>query len=174
MNISHISKQTISKLLVAALVLLPLFSPASMAIALGEAEPEASLLISPDKERFLDPEHLYVDIIMDTATSSVNALNLQLSFASSSLELVASSTENNICEYTAVNETDNRTGAYELQCGFTPRAFSGTVAVSLVFKKLDTGFTKMIITKDSAILANDGLGTNILAYRDIHNIYLVK
>jgi hypothetical protein len=133
-----------------------------------------SFSLLPDKELFFDPNFFYLDVTLAAGNNTVNAVKFSLSFATGSLELIASSTQNSACSLVAINEINNDSGNYNLECGLVPGIYDNIFLTRLVFKKLEPGFAKLAVNNNSAILAHDGLGTNLLDNREIHNVFIVK
>lgn len=149
-------------------------SPVCATDLLDTTNDQVSFFLSPDKERFLDQDYLYVDVNITLANNLVNTINLSLSFATSSLLLESASSSDHLSSFLILDNIDNNNGTYNLQYGINPATSTNQTVAHLKFKKIEAGFTKLLVNKNSNILAHDGFGTDILDYKEIHNIYIVK
>jgi len=135
----------------------------------------ASLFLIPEKSSFLNPDYFTINLIVNPGGREINTVSAYLSFDTSRLQLVSTSKENSFCSFFIFENINNDLGRYDLGCTTLGNSISTTSRViSLTFQKIDMGWTKLNILEDSLVLAHDGLGTNILGPREIHNIYLVK
>jgi hypothetical protein len=137
-------------------------------------EKTASLFLLPDYSSFFNPDYLILDLIVDSGGQPINAININLSFPTSKLKLVNINKEQALCSL-LINETNNNEeGQYGLTCGTSKKIIAKTSILRLTFQKLEAGWAKIKILEDSSVLAHDGLGTDILGNREIHNIFIVK
>ena len=166
-------KKKISLFFIFLLSLIWLVTPA--ASKPQAAEPNVSLFFKLDKQTYLDPEIIKIDLCLDTDSQNVNALSLDLGFATNSLELIKAEKGPVAGPFLIQETTNNQKGSYILLTGSsTPLVATGTAIVYLTFKKIKAGWTDLKINENSLVLAADGTGTNILASRDRLKIYLIK
>ncbi len=138
-------------------------------------EQTASLFISLEKESFLDPDYLTIDLVVSPGVQPINTIKANLSFSLSKLALIQADKEQSFCSFFIEEKIDNEQGVYSLSCGApNPENSLQMPIVRLTFKKLEAGWAKVKFLEDSSVLASDGLGTNILGDREIHNIYVIK
>jgi hypothetical protein len=116
-----------------------------------------------------------VQVIVSTANGeAINAVSANITFNSSQLQLVSISQTSSIISMWASPPTfSNKTGSADLEGiipnpGFTGQ--NGNVAV-LNFKVLSAGSTQLSFSQAS-VLANDGLGTNVLTSAPSKSIYI--
>ena len=134
----------------------------------------AFLFFKIDKESFMNPDYLYLDLNFDSQNKNFNAGNINVAFDPKKIELLSSEKDNSFCEFFAKEEVDNTKGRYQLACG-NPNAQNGEKNITrLVFKKLDKGFTKISYLDNSSMQSSNGLGTDLSLERQSNNIYLVK
>jgi hypothetical protein len=138
-------------------------------------EQTASLFISLEKSSFLDPDYLTIDLVVDPGVQPINTINASLSFSPSKLALIQASKKQSFCSFFIEEKIDNDQGVYNLACGAPDPGISAkSPAVRLTFQKLEAGWAQIKFLEDSSVLANNGLGTNILGNREIHQIYVIK
>src|ERR1035437_7748636 len=116
-----------------------------------------------------------VQVIVSTANGeAINAVSANITFDPSQLKLVSiSQTSSIISMWASPPSFSNQTGSADLEGivpnpGFTGQ--NGNVA-TLNFKVLSTGSTKLSFAQAS-VLANDGLGTNVLTSAPVKSISL--
>lgn len=149
------------------------FLPLNSINALDSDDYGASLFLLIEKEGFLDPEYLTLDIVINPGGNSINAVSSQISFSTTSLKLIKTEKEESFCSLFISEIVDNK-GGYNFSCGTPENTITDnnlTIA-RLIFQKLKPGFTKINFGDDSKVLS--GLGINILKSHEVHNIYIVK
>lgn len=153
------------------IICISIFFPPAEAIAYDEY---AFLFFKIDKESFMNPEYLTIDLTIDSNDKNINATDISVNFDNSMLELAKTDLSESFCDYFISEEIDNTKGKYNLTCG-NPIPQSGEKIIShLTFKKIRSGFTKLKFGDNSTITASDGLGSTIDLTRDVNNVYLVK
>lgn len=134
----------------------------------------ATLFLVLDKDSFLDPEILSMNIKLNSDTPA-NALLLGLAFDPLKLELKDLNINESLCPIVIWQDVDNENGLAHFICGSPTGINSQDEAISqLIFNKKQAGFSQLRILEYSSIVANDGQGTNIPLQREVHNIYIVK
>lgn len=107
------------------------------------------------------PLQLYVNL---SNTSAANAFGVTLSYPTDYLRVVEIDTQGSVCTLFPENTVNNGIGEATLSCGLPnpgltePFGFLGTVQVEL----LKEGYANLSFKQTAQVLANDGLGTNIL------------
>ncbi|MEK7610611.1 MAG: cohesin domain-containing protein [Patescibacteria group bacterium] len=143
------------------------FSSLFVLVTIGwDARPAeaAGLSISPTVSSLRVGQTVTLTVRVDSADKTLNAVSGSLSFPVNLLEVVSVSKNNSILTYWVDEPVfNNVTGSWRFE-GLVPNpgwsGFSGQVA-SVVFRAKAAG--RAIVKFDSAtVLANDGLGTNIL------------
>ena len=140
---------------------------------LGYLSPSLFLLV--DKNSYLDPERLIIDVVIKPEGQLINAANILLSFSFNKLSLTSINKENSFCSFFLKEKVDNAKGKYNLICG-TPLPFASEklVVARLIFKKEASGWAKIYVAENSSLHAHNGQGNNILGNRELHNIYIMK
>ncbi|MFC1678141.1 hypothetical protein ACFLZ9_00210 [Patescibacteria group bacterium] len=135
---------------------------------------QANLYLLPDFERFLDPDNLFVQVMIDSQEQTINAVDINIEFEPDKLSVDSLQFENSFCSIIISEKINNQEGIINITCGTENEIASSTINVALItFKKLVPGWTALSCN-DSSVLASNGLGTNILNTTEFHNIYLVK
>jgi hypothetical protein len=120
----------------------------------------ASLFITPVKERLNDL--ITIDLVLEPGGEEVNAVETEIYFDSTQLEIVEINKEKTFCQL-FVEENTSTPGKIKLSC-LAP--YPGTKEISnvytIIFKQKNIGETWLTLSQDSQVLANDGYGTNIL------------
>lgn len=105
-----------------------------------------------------------IDITISPGSQNINATQASLSFATSSLEISAVLTGSSFADYFLENSFDNRKGVLNIS-GMKPSpgiSEKSLIAQVLIQKKSDEKALINISQEKSLVLANDGLGTNVL------------
>ncbi|MCK5061675.1 hypothetical protein KAR28_03935 [Candidatus Parcubacteria bacterium] len=167
------TKQKIKMNTVILLLFCFLVSGASLVGAAIASTELASLSFLVNKEKFLDPEYLYVDIAVKPNTNSINAGLMGIEFDPAALELVSTSIASS-CPLLIGEFIDNESGRADLMCG-SPIAITDNSAIfHLIFKKKIAGFTNLNFLSHSSLLSADGRGTPVPVQMENHNIFIVK
>ncbi len=131
---------------------------------LSKTTQAASLYFSPPGGSYSVGQKFTVSIYVSTPDQPMNAVSASLSFPSNLLEVISLSKNDSIITYwvqepsfSNVNGTINLEGIV-LNPGY--QGASGKV-ISITFKAKAVGTASLLFTS-SSVLANDGLGTNIL------------
>lgn len=163
-------------LLVNIAVLTPSKANEMQGLLLPETTKEtASLSILPDKSSFLNPDYLILDIIVESGDQLINAVNIELSFSTSTISLVDINTEQSFCSFFLREEYNNVVGNINFACGTSAKDVNQSASIArLVFAKKNEGWATIKFHENSAVLASDGLGTDVLGSREIHNLYIMK
>lgn len=136
-------------------VLLPSFT---------NAKPSASLYFLPNSGSFNFSETISIRIIVDTGGQTINAIEDKISFSSDILKVVNISKEAGILKLWIQEPAyDNTTGIVTFGGGIPNPGFTGVGRIFMItFEAKDAG-SAWVKFDFAQVLANDGLGTNILA-----------
>ncbi|MEW5805369.1 MAG: cohesin domain-containing protein [Patescibacteria group bacterium] len=133
---------------------------------LTETVYNSTLKLEPDSGIFnKDYEH-EIKILASSGGETVNAFEINLDFDPEIINLKEIKTENSICtDQLFLEKTiDNQKGKIRISCIIPNPGFNqnqGELA-SLVIKPIKQGTYELKITEESRVLANDGLGTDVL------------
>lgn len=106
-----------------------------------------------------------ISVILDSGGEAINAIRLSLSYNPSELKVQSIDMDRSICENFILSEHNSKTGQIEMECIIPNPGFKGNGAVvGDLFFKAEPGIKQTTIhfNDDSQVLANDGLGTNVL------------
>lgn len=124
------------------------------------AQKTATLFITPVKERA--DGLITVDLVVEPGGEEINAVETEIYFNNDQLELMEINKEKTFCQL-FVEENLSAPGKIKLSC-LAP--YPGIKDISniytVVFKQKIIGKTKLTLSPESLVLANDGYGTNIL------------
>ncbi|MCK5211413.1 hypothetical protein KAJ89_01805 [Candidatus Parcubacteria bacterium] len=149
------------------------FSGASLVEAANASPELAPLSFLINKEKFLDPEYLYVDIALNPNLNSINAALMGIEFDPQALELLTATTASS-CPLLINEFIDNKQGRADLICGALVAITNDSPIFHLKFKKKVSGFTNLNFLSHSTLLLADGHGTPVPVQTESHDIYLVK
>lgn len=108
---------------------------------------------------------LSIDLRVDPGNQSINLIGTYIKYSSSTLSLIDINLDESFCKFTAENTHYADKGGQLLICGApSPGTSTDAIIASLNFDiiKTDTPL-KIKPLEESMVLANDGLGSNILA-----------
>lgn len=165
-------------------ILILFFSIISMVLVFGESQilfklgfpptPKTVSFVIPTKGQYRLGEMFPMKIEIAGIKTPINAVQADLGFESSKLEVVDISTEGSFANIFVQKEINNDGGYSRLTGGlpnpgfFSDRGLFGTV----FFKGKSPGVVKIEFLPSSIVLANDGRGTNVL--KDLASVsYLI-
>ncbi len=126
----------------------------------------ASLYVVPATGSFAVGDTFTVSIYLNTGGQSVNAVEADLSFPADKLQVVSPTTGNSFVQIWVTQPSySNSQGTLKFQ-GTMPSPGINTTAgllSTIVFRVMDTGAATVKFLDGSRILANDGVGTDILS-----------
>lgn len=103
---------------------------------------------------------------------SVNAVGIQVKFDPRDVRITKLDLSKSFCDLFVTKTFDNNTGTIDISCGKPNPGIQGEAIIAIVnFQRLNNLKTAFDYLDDSQILANDGLGTNILGHS---SVYLIK
>lgn len=124
----------------------------------------ASLTINPASGTFSVGSTFDIAVFLDTQGTSINTIQASLSFPPDKLQLVPRTAERSIITvYTSPPQFDNQKGLIDLQGGIPGgiNVSNGRVIV-WTFRVKSVGAALVRFSDASKVLANDGLGTDVL------------
>ena len=165
-------------------VLILVFSIVSIGIVYGESQilfklgfpptPKTVSFIIPTKDQYRLEEIFPMKIEITGIKKPINAVQADLGFEASKLEVTDVSTDNSFANIFVQKEINNEGGFVRLTGGlpnpgfFSDHGLFGTV----FFKGKSPGVVKIEYLPSSMVLANDGRGTNVL--KDLASVsYLI-
>jgi len=147
-------------LILAALLTIPLYARAiEDRIAQPATEKTAKITFQTIDEN----DRLVYDVVVDTGGQAINLVGAYIDFATSSATLEKIDLENSFCELVIENSIDNEFGQARIFCGKPFPGANGILNVGqLTFKKITNDTPVISFGKETMVLANDGLGTDVL------------
>jgi hypothetical protein len=130
----------------------------------SEAQVAAVLRAVPLNDTFTVDDAIAVALVVDTKGVSINAVRGNIAYSPDSVEIIDISTADSIINYWVREpKFSNASSTVSFSGVVLPPGFMGSAGniVTLSFKAKRPGKTSIDIT-DAQVLANDGLGTNIL------------
>lgn len=126
---------------------------------------DATLFVNPSKGTFSVGETFTVSILLDTGGSFINATKASLSFPPDKLQVVSPSVGKSFIDiWVGQPKYSNSKGTLEFQ-GAVPspgiKVSNGLVS-TVTFRVKQTGIAEIKFMDDSAVLLNDGNGTDVL------------
>lgn len=155
---------------------LRIFVFAVLFFALPGSAGAASLSLNPSGGTYTVGSTFDVVISLNTEDTSINALRTSLAFPPDKLQIVPGGAERSIITvYSSPPRFDNQAGIVDLQGGIPGgiNASNGQV-ISLTFRIKAVGTAIIKFRDESQVLANDGLGTDVLknSQNGIYNLVL--
>lgn len=126
--------------------------------------PKAEVFITPRNSTFLVGSTFQAPIYIDTKGNSINAINLKINFDPKKIAVVNPSGGKSIFGiWVESPQYDNVRGTASL-AGVVPGGIvtSSGLVITMTFKVLSSGSTRVTISDQTTINANDGLGSEIL------------
>ncbi len=125
----------------------------------------ASLLFSPRSGTYNVGDTFSVDVYVSTTSNKeINAVSGKVFYPSSKLSMVSLSKSNSVIDLWTVNPTHNGNSInFE---GVILKSAHNTAKgkiVGITFKVINSGLATLSFSQSSSVLANDGLGTNVLS-----------
>jgi hypothetical protein len=112
-----------------------------------------------------------VEVVLDTKGSTVNAVQSYIEFDPRVLEIIKTETKDSFCKFYPENNFSNDIGLVKLSCGAPYPGFKGKNTIqSIEFMTKSFRTTKVSVSDESLVLANDGKGTNLLTEFDYADI----
>ncbi|MFA6908550.1 MAG: carboxypeptidase regulatory-like domain-containing protein [Patescibacteria group bacterium] len=163
-----------SNILVAG-VLLAVCAVAVFGIARVVYAAPAELFITPSSSTVSPGTQFSAEVVVHTGGQAINAAQATVTFPSSLLEIDSVSQEG-IFSYWAVGPTSSQAGGtVEFGGGLPNPGFNGNAGkiLTMTFTARTTG-TAQICATDGEVLANDGLGTDVLGSSGCTTVHIVQ
>ncbi len=124
----------------------------------------ANLQVLPEKTTFDVGEEFVVDLIIDTASDSINAAETRVNFPNNILEIISIEKNNSIFSFWVEEPTISNEEGYLSFIGGTPRGVTGDAlnVFKVKFKTIGVGEANIYIS-EAVVTASDGKGTNVLS-----------
>ena len=131
--------------------------------------PQSTIFFSPREGTFIDGGNFDVSVYIDTKKGSINAIDLLLKFDPAKLQVTHSLGGRSIIGiWLEPPVYSNNSGTIHL-VGTIPNGIiteSGLIT-TVTFKAISSGDAKISVSEASQVLANDGLGSNVVLTTDV-------
>lgn len=108
-----------------------------------------------------DENKMHAELWLNPDNQAVNAVGIFADFSTSTLTLDTMEINRDFCQL--IIEAKSMDGSVDIQCGLpNPGVDQKTKIADLDFDTIQNGWANLNFHESSMILANDGLGTNIL------------
>lgn len=141
-----------------------------------EKQTAAVLVLTPQTEKVYVGETLSVTLILDTLDKPVNMIEARIVFPTDKMEVINLSKVDSIINLWVEEPTySNATGTIAFAGGLPTPGFRGRAGklLTITFKVKDAG-EALINIENAAVLANDGLGTDVLVETRPVKLLLIK
>ena len=126
----------------------------------------STMSFQPESDLFVMEQEHWINIQIKTGGESINAVEVVASYDPKSLYVEDLIFANSFCspEFIFKKEIDNVQGKLHIQCGVLEQTFQKyiTTVADILVQPLKDGLTTLKFEAESKVLANDGLGTNVL------------
>ncbi len=124
---------------------------------------KASITFSPRTGAFQDGSTFEVPIYIDTQGKSVNTVELHITFDPNRLQVISPAGRNSIITlWVATPSYSNTSGTINLSGVITGGInTSNGLLTTITFKALAVGDTRVSLSSETQVLANDGMGTRV-------------
>lgn len=109
----------------------------------------------------------YVDINVDTGGAVINSVGMELNYRSDLIDIQAMQFDHSVCNVIIEQKIIPDTGTVKVSCGLPNPGVNTQLdnVVALKYRALNPGVaTFNFVANSTTLLANDGLGTNVLLY----------
>ena len=126
----------------------------------------STLRIQPESGVFSTDFERTVEVLVDTGDEYVNSVSVSLVFDPAIFSVEDIITETSFCSFFLEKIIDNKKGTVQFSCGLPNPGFSGNTGtvMSLRIKPKAVGTSTFVFTNETRVLANDGLGTDVLRF----------
>ena len=124
---------------------------------------QANLFLSPRTATVLQGSTIQIPVFIDTKERSINTINLNITFDPTKMIIVNPSSSNSIIGIWIDPPTYSNTNGTMSLAGVIPQGIvtnSGLIT-TLTFRAISTGQANVVISDQSKVLANDGIGTEV-------------
>jgi hypothetical protein len=169
-------KKNVALFLIGLFTLIPVFTFAQNVIDFNAQNllPKAEIFINPRNSTFLVGSTFEAPIYIDTRGNSINTINLKINFDPKKLSIINPSGGKSIFGiWVQPPQYDNKRGTASL-AGVIPQGavVSSGLIITMTFKVLSAGETRVSISDESSVNLNDGLGSEILLVKSAANYSL--
>ncbi|KKR17517.1 MAG: hypothetical protein UT44_C0008G0004 [Candidatus Levybacteria bacterium GW2011_GWA1_39_32] len=136
----------------------------------------AVLILTPQTEKVYVGETLSATLILDTPDKPVNMVEARIIFPTDKMEVISLSKVDSIINLWVEEPVySNATGTITFSGGLPTPGFRGRTGklLTITFKVKDAG-EALINIENAAVLANDGLGTDVLVETQPAKLLLIK
>ncbi len=172
-------KKSVTFFIILAFFALPFFSFAQNIINLNAQNllPKSEIFISPRSGSFVVGSTFEAPIYIDTKGNNINAINLKINFDPNKLSIVNPSGGKSIFGiWVEPPQYDNKRGTASL-AGVVPSpgiVTSSGLIITVTFKVIASGETRVTIGEETSANLNDGLGSPVLLSRTSATYSLVN
>lgn len=143
------------------LILATLSSPVSAEIIIESLESKTAVLYT--EISLIEEDNIVIDLMVNPNNQSINIVGTYIKYSTTTLSLIDVDMSNSLCKFTIEKSIDAKIGGILIICGLpSPGISEKSQVAKLIFKKINNGILKIAPQVESMVLANDGLGTNIL------------
>jgi hypothetical protein len=124
----------------------------------------SSLRLQPEGGVFSLNRDQQVQVVLDTGEEEINALSVSLSYDPAQIEIGRIDLSDSPCEFILERAIDRTKGELRIACttAVTPAAAGQVRVASFFVKGKKGGPARIAFGEDTQVLANDGLGTDVL------------
>ncbi len=143
---------------------------------ISKKQTAAVLILTPQTEKIYVGETLSATLVLDTSGKPVNMVEVRIIFPADKMEVTSLSKVDSIISLWVDEPAySNATGTITFSGGLPTPGFQGRAGKLLIvtFKVKDAG-EALINIEDASVLANDGLGTDVLVETRPAKLLLIK
>lgn len=124
------------------------------------------IMIDPETDVVGQASEKTIAIKVVTGGEVINAITAVVAYDPKAVEILDIKTDNSLCApgLFVEKEIDKEKGEVRISCGISNPGFSGSIGTvaELLIRPVDLKQISFTFTKETQVLANDGLGTNVL------------
>lgn len=124
----------------------------------------STLRLQPESGVFDKDFERPISVLVDTGDEKINAVGVNISFDPDRVKIQEIDTENSICSNFLEKNVDMANKEIRIYCIMASPGFSGQhgVVADIIAKPIKVGVLSLAFSNSTQVLANDGLGTNVL------------
>ena len=126
----------------------------------------STIALSPDSGIFDTEAQQHIAVRINTGAEFINAVDARIHYDPTRVQILDISTTNSFCNKSLIltKTIDATTGTADISCLVTNPGFSGSdgTVADILIKPLQEGAFTLSFDPETQVLANDGLGTNVL------------
>ena len=131
------------------------------------------VFLLPEKDPFLDPEILKINLVVDPGLTRVNAVLGALEFDPQLLEITSFRPHDSFCALSPFSYADNDNGLFVLACGRPEAAASAFNLAEISFTKKKPGRAAFLVSDFVEICSPDNPSLSLPVQRELHYIDIV-